>query len=179
MRNEKLLLVGSAGLLGLSCMQLAQAQSPESADRLEEVIVTATKRAQSVQEVPQAVQVINADQLASASIHEFADLTRIAPSLVIKPAEHPVNASVSIRGIGTFAFSIGVEPSVAVQVDDVPVAFQARAFADLSDVERIEVLRGPQSTLYGKAASAGLINIVTPGSHREIFGKRTCIGNLR
>src|SRR5678815_2026736 len=79
------------------------------------------------------------------------------------PAAQPVNSSVSIRGIGTFAFSIGVEPSVAVQVDDVPVAFQARAFTDLSDVQRIEVLRGPQSTLYGKAAPAGLINIITRG----------------
>ena len=176
MRKKKSLLVGGAGLVGLSCMQLAQAQSAEPADRLEEVIVTATKREQSVQEVPQAVQVINADQLASASIHEFADLTRIAPSLVIKPAEHPVNASVSIRGIGTFAFSIGVEPSVAVQVDDVPVAFQARAFADLSDVERIEVLRGPQSTLYGKAASAGLINIVTPGPTESFSGNVHVLG---
>ena len=170
MKREKLLFVGSAGLVGLSCMQLAQSQSPEPTSQLEEVIVTAQKREQSVQEVPQAVQVINADQLASASIHEFADLTRIAPSLVIKPAEHPVNASVSIRGIGTFAFSIGVEPSVAVQVDDVPVAFQARAFTDLSDVQRIEVLRGPQSTLYGKAASAGLINIVTFGPTESFSG---------
>jgi iron complex outermembrane receptor protein len=157
-------------------MQLAQSQSAETPDRLEEVIVTAQKREQSVQEVPQAVQVIGADQLASASIHEFADLTRIAPSLVIKPAEHPVNASVSIRGIGTFAFSIGVEPSVAVQVDDVPVAFQARAFADLSDVQRIEVLRGPQSTLYGKAASAGLINIVTFGPTESFEGNVHVLG---
>jgi iron complex outermembrane receptor protein len=177
MRREKLSLVGGAGLLGLSCMQLAQAQSPESTpDRLEEVIVTAQKREQSVQEVPQAVQVISADQLASASIHEFADLTKISPSLVIKPAEHPVNASVSLRGIGTFAFSIGVEPSVAVQVDDVPVAFQARAFADLSDVQRIEVLRGPQSTLYGKAASAGLINIVTAGPTENFAGTVHVLG---
>jgi iron complex outermembrane receptor protein len=176
MRKEKLLFVGSAGLMGLSCLQLAHSQSAEPADRLEEVIVTATKREQSVQEVPQAVQVVSADQLASAGIHEFADLTRIAPSMVIKPAEHPVNASVSIRGIGTFAFSIGVEPSVAVQVDDVPVAFQARAFADLSDVQRIEVLRGPQSTLYGKAASAGLINIVTFGPTESFEGNVHVLG---
>jgi len=87
MRKEKLLFVGSAGLVGLSCMQLAHSQSAETADRLEEVIVTATKREQSVQEVPQAVQVIGADELTSASIHEFSDLTRIAASMVIKPAE--------------------------------------------------------------------------------------------
>ena len=176
MKKNNLWSVGSAGLVGLSCMQLAQSQSPEPAERLEEVIVTATKREESVQEVPQAVQVVSADQLANAGIHEFADLTRIAPSMVIKPAEHPVNASVSIRGIGTFAFSIGVEPSVAVQVDDVPVAFQARAFADLSDVQRIEVLRGPQSTLYGKAASAGLINIVTFGPTENFEGSVHVLG---
>jgi iron complex outermembrane receptor protein len=82
-------------------------------------------------------------------------------SLTIRPAEHPANANVSLRGVGTFAFGIGVEPSVAVLVDEVPLAFQARAFTDLPDVERIEVLRGPQSTLYGKSASAGLINIIT------------------
>jgi iron complex outermembrane receptor protein len=85
----------------------------------------------------------------------------VAPSLTVRPAEHPVNANVSLRGVGTFAFGIGVEPSVAVLVDEVPLAFQARAFTDLPDVERIEVLRGPQSTLYGKSASAGLINIIT------------------
>ena len=67
----------------------------------------------------------------------------------------------SLRGVGTFAFGIGVESSVAVLVDEVPLPFQARAFSDLPDVERIEVLRGPQSTLYGKSASAGLINIIT------------------
>src|SRR5581483_11964158 len=55
-----------------------------------------------------------------------------------------------------------VEPDVAIVIDDVPVGFEARAFANLNDVSRIEVLRGPQSTLYGKSASAGLINIVTP-----------------
>ena len=133
---------GSIGVLAAQGVAQGQDRTVPT-ERVEEVIVTAQKREQSVQEVPQAVQVINAGQLASASIHEFADLTRIAASMVIKPAEHPVNASVSLRGIGTFAFSIGVEPSVAVQVDDVPVAFQARAFADLSDVERCMARQRP------------------------------------
>ncbi len=146
--------------------QLAEQGTP--ADQIGDVIVTAQKREQNVQDVPQAVQVLTGDVLQANGVREFADLTRVAPSLVIKPAENPVNASVSIRGVGTFAFSIGVEPSVAVQVDDVPIAFQARAFADLSDIERIEVLRGPQSTLYGKSASAGLINIVTRAPSDEL-----------
>lgn len=136
-----------------------------------EIIVTAQKRAQNLQNVPLAVQVVGAQQLQSNGVRDFADLNRVAPSLVVRPAENPVNASVSIRGVGTFAFSIGVEPSVAVVVDDVPISFQARAFADLADIERIEVLRGPQSTLYGKSASAGLINIVTPGPTKSFTAK--------
>lgn len=129
--------------------------------QLEEVVVTAQKRAQNIQDVPLAVSVVSSQQLENAGVREFADMAKVSPSLQIRGADQPVNASVALRGIGTFAFSIGVEPSVAVQLDDVPVAFQARAFTDLTDVERVEVLRGPQSTLYGKSASAGLINITT------------------
>ncbi|MEP7007818.1 MAG: TonB-dependent receptor plug domain-containing protein, partial [Sphingomonas bacterium] len=126
-----------------------------------DIIVTAQKRSENVQKVPLAVSVLGEAQLRATGVTQFQDLGRIAPSLTVRPAEHPVNANVSLRGVGTFAFGIGVEPSVAVLVDEVPLAFQARAFTDLPDVERIEVLRGPQSTLYGKSASAGLINIIT------------------
>jgi len=126
-----------------------------------EIIVTAQKRAENVQNVPLAVSVVAPTALKAAGVTQFQDLGKVAPSLTVRPAEHPVNANISLRGVGTFAFGIGVEPSVAVLVDEVPLAFQARAFTDLPDVERIEVLRGPQSTLYGKSASAGLINIIT------------------
>ena len=158
-----------ASLVAAGAAGAAQA-ADSGAVKVEEVIVTAQKRAENVQDVPQSVQVVSARQLAANGVVEFTDLTKVAPSLVVRPAEQPVNSSVSIRGVGTFAFSIGVEPSVAIQVDDVPVAFQARAFTDLSDIERIEVLSGPQSTLYGKSASAGLINIVTRGPTKELTG---------
>lgn len=126
-----------------------------------DIIITAQKRSENIQKVPLAVSVVSEAQLKASGVTQFQDLGKIAPSLTVRPAEHPVNANVSLRGVGTFAFGIGVEPSVAVLVDEVPLAFQARAFTDLPDVERIEVLRGPQSTLYGKSASAGLINIIT------------------
>jgi iron complex outermembrane receptor protein len=126
-----------------------------------DIVVTAQKRAQRVQDVPVAVQVVTGEALAAQGVRQFSDLTKATPSLLIRPSEQPVNNSLSIRGVGTFAFSPSVEQSVAVQIDDVPVQFIARAFADLSDIERIEVLRGPQSTLYGRSASAGLINIIT------------------
>ena len=136
-----------------------------------EVVVTAQKRSQRIQDVPVAVQVVTGDQLQAQGVRQFSDLTKATPSLLIRPSEQPVNNSVSVRGIGTFAFSPSVEPSVAVQIDDVPVQFLARAFADLSDIERIEVLRGPQSTLYGRSASAGLINIVTQGPSSTLTGR--------
>ena len=130
-------------------------------DETGEIIVTANKRAENVQKVPLAVAVVTPAQLASAGVRNFTDIGKIAPSLVVRPAEQPQNSNISLRGVGTFAFGIGVESSVAVLVDEVPLAFQARAFTDLPDVERIEVLRGPQSTLYGKSASAGLVNLIT------------------
>jgi iron complex outermembrane recepter protein len=163
----------ACGALALSLTLCSTSQSAQAADAsdattpagaegtLEEVIVTANKRTENLQSVPLAVSVISQDALEASGVQQFADLGKLAPSLTIRPAEHPVNSNVSLRGVGTFAFGIGVESSVAVLVDEVPLAFQARAFTDLPDVERIEVLRGPQSTLYGKSASAGLINIIT------------------
>jgi iron complex outermembrane receptor protein len=148
-----------------------QAEASASETTGDEIVVTAQKREERVQDIPLAVQVIGGPALEAQGIREFSELTRAAPSLLVRSAEHPVNASISIRGIGTFAFSPSVEPSVAVQIDDVPVQFLARAFADLSDIERIEVLRGPQSTLYGRAASAGLLNIVTQGPTSEFRGR--------
>ncbi len=146
-------------------------EPPEASSPTGEIIVTANKRAENVQNVPAAVQAISGGELRAKSITEFTDLNKVAPALVVRPAEQPVNSDVSIRGIGTNAFSIGVEPSVAVQIDDVPIAIEARAFTDLSDIERIEVLQGPQSTLYGKSASAGLINIVTPQPTKTLTGR--------
>ena len=165
-----------AGLAVAGAGQALAATTSSEGNVLEEVVVTSQKRAENVQDVPVAVQVLSGETLEKQSIREFSELTRAAPSLIIRSAEHPVNASISMRGIGTFAFSQAVEPSVAVQMDDVPVQFLARAFADLSDVERVEVLRGPQSTLYGRAASAGLLNITTQGPTTELKGRLAASG---
>lgn len=178
-RSSSIRLLALAALIADAAAQAQTGGAPatDSADAAPtEIIVTAQKRAQNLQDVPLAVNVVTAQQLQINSVQDFSDLNRVAPSLTIRPAENPVNADVSIRGVGTFAFAIGVEPSVAVVVDDVPITFQPRAFVDLADVERIEVLRGPQSTLYGKSASAGLINIVTPAPSREFSAKVTALG---
>ncbi|WP_322964044.1 TonB-dependent receptor [Sphingomonas fuzhouensis] len=133
-----------------------------------EIIVTANKRAENLQRVPLAVSVVSPAQLAVAGVRNFADIGKVSPSLVVRPAEQPQNSNISLRGVGTFAFGVGVESSVAVLVDEVPLPFQARAFTDLPDIQRIEVLRGPQSTLYGKSASAGLVNLITRNPTSEL-----------
>ena len=137
---------------------------------LEVVTVTAQKREESVFEVPAAVSAISAEMLANAGINDFSGITAVSPSLTIKGSDVSPNASINLRGIGTYAFSIGVEPSVSVIVDDVPVVQQAQAFNNLSDIERIEILRGPQGTLFGKNASAGVVNIVSAGPTEELEG---------
>lgn len=137
---------------------------------LEEIVVTAQKREQNLQNVPVSVTALNSEALERNRIADFSDLTRAAPSLTVTQSTSSPNNSIIMRGIGTFAFSIGVEPSVAVIVDDLPVVQQAQAFDSLGDVQRIEVLKGPQGTLFGKAASAGVVNIVTKDPSTELSG---------
>jgi iron complex outermembrane recepter protein len=142
----------------------------EEAGGLEEIVVTAQKREQNMQSVPVSVTALSAEALANNRIADFADLTRAASSLTVTQATSSPNNSIILRGIGTFAFSIGVEPSVAVIVDDLPVVQQAQAFDSLGDVQRIEVLKGPQGTLFGKNASAGVVNIVTKDPSNDLSG---------
>ena len=149
---------------------LAQAQGADSA-QLEEIIVTSTKRAERLQDVPVSVTAVTADVLERNNVRELGDLVKLSPGLVINYGSQPGNFSINMRGIGTFSNGIAVESDVAVVIDDVPVGFQAAAFKDLIDVERVEVLRGPQSTLFGKSAIAGVLNIATAAPTREFSGK--------
>src|SRR5256885_1306367 len=140
--------------------------------QLEEVVVSAQKRVENVQNVPIAVTVVSGDALSKANVSGFTDVAKFAPSLTVTTGDHPANSSIVIRGIGTFAFSIAAEPSVLVVVDDVAVGYQAQAFTDLVDLDRVEGLDGPQSTLFGKAASAGVVNVTTkaPTNTLSFFG---------
>ena len=148
---------------------LAQ-DAPSNQLGLGEIVITAQKRAQSLEDVPVAVTALTGEAITAQRIEAFTDLTRAAASLTITEQTTSPNSSIVVRGIGTFAYSIGAEPSVSVLVDDVPVVQQAQAFDSLSDLERIEVLRGPQGTLFGKNASAGLINIVTKDPSANFSG---------
>lgn len=129
--------------------------------QLEEIVVTANKRSESIQNVPASVLAVPADTLERVNVRTFDDLVDVVPSVTISKTTQPANNSINIRGIGTYAYSIATQPSTVVVVDEIPQAFQAEAFTSLVDVQQVEVLRGPQSTLFGKSASAGVINITT------------------
>lgn len=134
--------------------------SQSSAD-VEEVIVTATKKEKTLQEVPIAVSVVTADTIEKANITDIYDLRSIVPSLDSRRFTTPTEATYVIRGFGNGSYNPGIEPSVAVFIDGVYRSSMQAQIADLPAIERIEVLRGPQSTLFGKNATAGVINVVT------------------
>lgn len=126
-----------------------------------EILVTATKREQTLQDVPVAVTVTTADTIERGQIRDLRDLQTVVPSLSVGQRQSSAQTNFFIRGFGNGANNPGIEPSVGVFVDNVYRSRTASQIMDLPDVERIEVLRGPQSTLFGKNASAGVISITT------------------
>ncbi len=135
-----------------------------------EIVVTAQKRTERLIDVPVAVSVVTGERLASQQINDSQSLTRAVPALTYQQGGAPNNSSFRIRGVGTSLFGQGVEPSVSVVVDGVVAPRASSGFADLLDIERVEVLRGPQGTLFGKNATAGVINIVTARPANEFGG---------
>jgi iron complex outermembrane recepter protein len=158
--NRRLQYVYAGILASLSLQTAAVAEERQ----LEEILVTAQKRTESLQDIPISVTAISAKDLEIMGIRDSVDLTRASASLTYTEGGSKQESSFRIRGIGTSVYSISVEPSVAVVIDNVSQIQSAQAFTNLIDVERVEVLRGPQSTLFGKNASAGLINVVTKRS---------------
>ena len=137
---------------------------------LEEIVVTAQKREENVQDVPISITVLSSDQIESSFSNNFENLQKLIPSVNFRKGNTTRNSAISVRGIGTVSFSIGAEPSVSSVVDNVVMGRSGQAFSALYDLERVEVLRGPQGTLFGKNASAGVVNITTKGPSEEFEG---------
>ena len=167
---KKYLLAGSAlALITTSAPAFAQEAADESGVGAE-IIVTAQKRAENVQDVPVAVSVISGTALEQQGGINIENAQYLVPSLNFRKSGTALNQSLYLRGVGTTTFSIGGEPSVGTVLDGVVLARSGEAFSDLVDIERIEVLRGPQGTLFGKNASAGVINIVSKRPGDEFGG---------
>ena len=149
-----------------------QVAAPAAADAAQsgDIVVTAQKRSERLQNVPISIAVVSAQTLSALHINEATDLQYIVPGVQVLNAAGPRSFGFYIRGIGTTSFSSeSVEGSVAYVLDGVVLGQAGASLADLPDIERIEVLRGPQGTLFGKNASAGVINVVTraPSDHWE------------
>jgi iron complex outermembrane recepter protein len=131
----------------------AFAQAPAAGGALEEVVVTANKRVENVQDVPKQVQVVSSIVLKEQNITSVNDLSKIVPSLA--------GNGLAIRGVATGATTISANSKVGIVLDDVPIPSRAGSANNLLDIERTEVLAGPQGTLAGRNATGGLINLVT------------------
>jgi iron complex outermembrane receptor protein len=130
------------------------------APKIEEIVVTAERRAESLQDVPVAVTAFNADQLERAGVVSTENLSQVTPGLRVTNTTG--SATVFLRGVGSINVSAGNEASVAFYADDVYFAETSGLLTNLDNIERIEVLKGPQGTLYGRNATGGLIHIITP-----------------
>ena len=139
---------------------LSQEVTAKSEDSDGEIIVTARRRNESLRDVPIAISVVGGELLRGQNVNNVPDLINIVPSITLRPSG-PKDTGLLIRGLGTITTSPGAEPTVSMVLDGVVLARPGQMVADLLDIDRIEVLRGPQGTLFGKNASAGVINITT------------------
>jgi iron complex outermembrane receptor protein len=129
--------------------------------QLQEITVTATRREEPLQRVPLAVSVLSGKELQTQNLNTLEDVSSVLPALGFRTGASNKDRDIFVRGIGTTTTSPGVDPAVSTVIDGVVLARPGQATAELLDVDRIEVLRGPQGTLFGKNASAGVVNIVT------------------
>ena len=151
-------------------------EAPENSNR---IIVTASKREQTLQETPIAVSVTSGEVLEQAQIRDVLDLQTVTPSLRVSQLQTSSASTFIIRGFGNGDNNFGIEPSVGVFIDGVFRSRSASALNDLANVQRIEVLNGPQSTLFGKNASAGVISVVTREPQFEFGGSMEAVyGNF-
>ena len=166
--EKRTILALTASLLGLGLGQQALAQDEQQATVFEEVIVTATKRELSIYDVPVAISAFTADAIEKQGIRDLTDIGKFVPNMNVTgfSAGHTSSTNPFIRGIGLQDHLITTDPGVGVYVDGVYLGRQVGQNWSLANIERVEVLRGPQGTLYGRNSIGGAINIITtqPGA---------------
>ncbi|MDA5192566.1 TonB-dependent receptor [Govanella unica] len=174
------LLWGSAAVAMLALEPQTQALAASARDTagLEEIVVTARRRAESIQTVPVAVAAFSSENLEMRSITDIANLSSVAPNLYVSsgPSGGAATASFFIRGIGQIDFVPTTDPGVGVYLDGVYIARQTGNVLDLLDPERVEVLRGPQGTLFGRNTIGGAISITSKRPTGDFSGKLEATG---
>ncbi|MFP5307704.1 MAG: TonB-dependent receptor, partial [Gammaproteobacteria bacterium] len=152
-------------------------QRARPAGQLEEVIVTAERREASLQDTPISIEAFDAEMLEQRSIKGVQDLSANVPALTIEPfPTHNATLRVFIRGVGINDAQLTQDPAVGVYLDGVYIARSVGLALDIADLERIEVLRGPQGTLYGRNTTGGAINLITKRPSTDAFTFSTQAG---
>jgi len=151
--------------------QTADAQQASAGGQLADIIVTAQRREESLQKVPVAVTAIGAEQLDQLRVTNVRNLAGIAPNLQINSQGLQSNPTIIIRGVASGTSNNAVDPKVGIYLDGVYIGRTVGSIFDLSDIQRVEVLRGPQGTLFGRNATSGAINLTTAAPSGE-FGVR-------
>jgi len=164
MKNRSMLLrqavVGALAVMTVPAFG-QQATEQQESRTIDTIIVTAQKREQSLQDVPIVVTAVSEQLLLDTGVKDIKDLTILTPGLLVTSTSNESVTTARIRGIGTVGDNAGLESSVGVVIDGVYRPRNGVGFGDLGELERIEVLKGPQGTLFGKNTSAGVINVVT------------------
>lgn len=156
----------SASAAAMAAVAFAGAAHAQEADdgpvtRVDEIVVTAQLREQSLQEVPIVVTTLSREVLEGAGVADIKDLQILTPGMTVTSTQSEASTTARIRGVGTVGDNPGLESSVGVVIDGVYRSRNGVGFGDLGELQRIEVLKGPQGTLFGKNTSAGVINIIT------------------
>lgn len=157
MRNNKPIIVGIA----VTCFPMLAL-----AAAIEEVVVTAEKRSESISDVGLSISAATGNQLQALGVTDTADLVKVAPGLVFTPSQNGTPLY-SLRGVGFNDYTLGASPAVSVYVDEVPLAYSAFTKGATLDLERVEVLKGPQGLLFGQNSTGGAINYVAAKPTKE------------
>lgn len=173
-RAMTLCVVASAA--GGAPVAIAQPGAPRA---IEEVVVTATRREADLQSLPMSISAVTGERLADKGITDFSDISKVAAGVHLQQVTALTDTSIKVRGVGSSGQGSGV-PSVGVLVDGVYQIRPGAAFTEMLDVERVEVLRGPQGTLFGKNTTAGVVRINTNDPRLNEFSGRLqgVLGNL-
>lgn len=165
----------SVAMLAMTVPAWAQEQAKPAdeaaAEGGDDIIVTATRREESLSNVPIAISAVTGATLQNTGANDIRQLNQVAPSLLVSGATSEVSFTARVRGVGTVGENFGLESSVGLFVDGVYRSRTGVGLSELGDIERVEVLRGPQGTLFGKNSTAGLINVVSKGPSFDFEGK--------
>ena len=174
-KTSRVSLMLSVGLVAMASPALAQETTDEDRTDTNTIVVVAQGREQLLSDVPVAVSAVNAETLENTGANDIRQLNQVVPSLLVSSTGNEANGSARIRGIGTVGDNPGLESSVAVFIDGVYRSRSGIGLNELGEIDRVEVLRGPQGTLFGRNASAGLISVYSKKPEFEFggFGEAT------